>query len=81
MKKETNDYVNVIIPRPLNLNGDTDTVVSLNGKNYQIQFDRIVSVPRGVAEIIQSSETLKAKIAAEEQDAIYRDGKKPYAEF
>ena len=55
IKNSNSEYVMVIIPKPMNIIGDTETIVSVNGKMYQIQYDKPVSVPRNVAAIINQS--------------------------
>ena len=61
--KKENEKVLIIIPKPRNVVGDTETVVSVNGEMYQIMYDRPVEVPRNVAEIIAQSRDLEMKIA------------------
>ncbi|MBQ3427383.1 MAG: hypothetical protein IJH37_09630 [Clostridia bacterium] len=84
-KKKTevkgNDRVTVIIPRPHNVTGDTETVVGVNGKMYQIQYDRPVEVPKNVAEVIKQSQTLQAEIRELEDRAIMKPGKSALAEL
>lgn len=78
---KSNDLVTVIIPKPINIVGDTETAVSLNGKIYQIQYDRPVSVPRNVAEIIEQSKDLQIKIQEITDEAVLRPGKRAIAEL
>lgn len=75
------DKVLVIIPKPRNVVGDTETVVSVNGEMYQIMYDNPVEVPRNVAEIIEQSRTLNAKIAELTNAAVMRPGKQAIAEL
>ena len=60
--KNENEKVMIIIPKPRNVVGDTETVVSVNGEMYQIMYDRPVEVPRNVAEIIAQSKNMEMKI-------------------
>lgn len=78
-KKE--QYVEIIIPRPENVTGDSETTVSVNGKLYQIMYDRPVSVPVSVAEIINQSKALQAEIAKISAQASMRPGKNAIAEL
>ena len=80
-KKKAEDRVLVIIPKPHNVTGDTETTVSVNGEIYQIKYDAPVSVPRSVAEIIEQHKNLQAKISAETEKAIMRPGKQSIAEL
>lgn len=75
------DKVLVIIPKPHNVVGDTETVVSVNGEMYQIMYDNPVEVPRNVAEIISQSRALNAKIAELTNAAVMRPGKQAIAEL
>lgn len=79
--KINNDKVTIIIPKPRNMVGDTETVVSINGEMYQIMYDRPVTVPRNVAEIIEQSKCLEMKIAEECEKGILRPGKSALAEL
>ncbi|MGN0183349.1 MAG: hypothetical protein ACI4DP_13220 [Candidatus Ornithomonoglobus sp.] len=87
VKKENNemsvkkDTVMVIIPKPHNVVGDTETVVSVNGVMYQIMYDRPVEVPRNVAEVIEHSRSLQAKIMELTEAAIMKPGKAAIAEL
>ena len=84
MSKKTtikNDKVTIIIPKPRNVVGDTETVVSINGEMYQIMYDRPVTVPRNVAEVIEESKNLEMKIAEECEKGILRPGKSALAEL
>lgn len=56
------DRVMVIIPKPDDVIGDTETVVGVNGTMYQIEYDKPVEVPKNVADVIASSQTLRAEI-------------------
>ena len=78
---EEQEYVTVIIPKPNGLIGDTETTVSVNGKMYQIQYDKPVSVPKNVAEVIQCSNNLQAKIVEETNKAIFSPGKDSLADL
>lgn len=85
VKKENNeakkDTVMVIIPKPHNIVGDTETVVSVNGVMYQIMYDRPVEVPRNVAEVIMQSRDLQAKIMELTEAAVMKPGKAAIAEL
>ena len=52
-KKTTDDKVLIIIPKPRNVVGDTETVVAVNGEMFQVMYDRPVEVPKNIAEIIK----------------------------
>ena len=80
-KKAETKYVTVIIPKPNGIIGDTETTVSVNGEMYQIMYDKPVSVPLNVAEVINSSNNLQAKILEETNAAILRPGKESLAEL
>lgn len=84
-KKEKNtvsqEKVTVIIPKPRNVVGDTETTVSVNGKMYQIMYDRPVTVPKNVADIIRQSRNLEMKIADITEKAIMKPGRKALAEL
>lgn len=83
-KKKLNpvkDKVTIIIPKPRNVVGDTETVVSVNGEMYQIMYDRPVEVPYNVAEIIEESKTLEMKIADITEASILKPGKAAMAEL
>ncbi len=73
--------VTVIIPKPHNVVGDTETIVSVNGKMYQIMYDRPVTVPENVAAVIEQSKELRAKIIAETDKNIMYPDKKAFAEL
>ncbi len=79
--KIDNDKITIIIPKPRNVVGDTETVVSINGEMYQIMYDRPVTVPRNVAEVIEESRNLEMKIAEECEKGILRPGKSALAEL
>lgn len=83
MSKNINndDKVLVIVPRPHNVTGDTETVVSVNGKMYQIMYDQPVEVPRNVAEIIEQSRDLQAKIMEVTEAAVLHPRKAAMAEL
>ncbi|MGN0163729.1 MAG: hypothetical protein ACI4EA_09175 [Candidatus Ornithomonoglobus sp.] len=75
------DTVMVIIPKPENVVGDTETAVSVNGVIYQIMYDVPVEVPRNVAEVIEQSRKLHAKIKEITDANILRPGKPAMAEL
>ena len=75
------ERVTVIIPKPHNVTGDTETVVGVNGVMYQIQYDKPVEVPRNVAEVIRSSMELQEHIREEERIAMMTPGKGALAEL
>mgnify|MGYP007053718799 FL=1 len=79
--KTTDEKVLIIIPKPRNVVGDTETVVSVNGEMYQIMYDRSVEVPRNVAEIIAQSRELEMKIAQITEGAVLKPGKAALAEL
>lgn len=81
IKASNNEYVMVIIPKPMNIIGDTETIVSVNGKMYQIQYDKPVMVPRNVAEVVKQSMDLQAKIAEIENDSLLKPNKKSIADL
>lgn len=81
VNKKDEEKVLVIVPKPHNVTGDTETVVSVNGKMYQIMYDRPVSVPRNVAEVIEQSNELRAKILKETEANILKAGKGALAEL
>lgn len=76
-----NEKVMIIIPKPRNVVGDTETVVSVNGEMYQIMYDRPVEVPRNVAEIIAQSKNMEMKIAELTENSILKPGKSAMAEL
>ncbi len=80
-KKITNEKVLIIIPKPRNVVGDTETVVSVNGEMYQIMYDRPVEVPRNVAEVIAQSRDLEMKIASLCEASMLKPGKPALAEL
>ena len=79
--KTENEKVLIIIPKPRNVVGDTETVVSVNGEMYQIMYDRPVEVPYNVAEIISQSKELEMKIADITEASILKPGKAAIAEL
>lgn len=79
--KTDNEKVLIIIPKPRNVVGDTETVVSVNGEMYQIMYDRPVEVPRNVSEIIAQSRELEMKIAELTEGAMLKPGKAALAEL
>ena len=84
MAKKNNsaaERVTVVIPKPDNVTGDTETVVGVNGKMYQIQYDRPVEVPKNVADVIRQSQELEAEIRTLTDEAIMRPGKSAIAEL
>lgn len=79
--EQKKERVTVFIPHPLDSTGDTETVVGVNGKLYQIQYDKQVSVPPEVAAVINQSSALNAKIS-EAKDALkMKPGKSAFAEL
>ena len=80
-KKATQKMVTVIIPKPNGIIGDTETTVSVNGVMYQIMYDKPVTVPENVAEVINNSNQLQAKILEETNAALLRPGKESLAEL
>lgn len=80
-KKKAEEKVLIIIPKPKNVIGDEETIVSVNGEMYQIQYDVPVYVPRSVAEVVESSKLLQKKIDKETQAAILKPGKQSIAEL
>ena len=84
MAKKNNsadERVTVVIPKPDNVTGDTETIVGVNGKMYQIQYDRPVEVPKNVADVIAQSQELQAEIRALSDEAVMRPGKAAIAEL
>lgn len=81
IENSNSEYVMVIIPKPMNIIGDTETTVSVNGKMYQIQYDKPVMVPRNVAEVVKQSMDLQAKIAEIENDSLLKPNKKSIADL
>ena len=81
IKKASDDKVLVIIPKPRNVVGDTETVVSINGEMYQIMYDSPVLVPKNVAEVISQSRELEAKIREITEAAVMTPGKQAIAEL
>lgn len=79
--KNENEKVMIIIPKPRNVVGDTETVVSVNGEMYQIMYDRPVEVPHNVAEIIAQSKNMEMKIAELTENSILKPGKSAMAEL
>lgn len=80
-KKSEQKMVTVIIPKPNGIIGDTETTVSVNGQMYQIMYDKPVTVPENVAEVINNSNKLQAKILEETNAALLRPGKQSLAEL
>lgn len=81
IENSNREYVMVIIPKPMNIIGDTETIVSVNGKMYQIQYDKPVMVPRNVAEVVKQSMDLQAKIAEIENASLLKPNKKSIADL
>jgi hypothetical protein len=81
VKKAEQKMVMVIIPKPNGIIGDTETTVSVNGQMYQIMYDKPVTVPENVAEVINNSNKLQAKILEETNAALLRPGKESLAEL
>lgn len=75
------ERVPVIIPRPKNITGDDETVVSINGEIYQIKYDEPVLVPKNVAEVIAGSKALHAKIDEMVNGALLKPNKPAIAEL
>ncbi|MBR0365631.1 MAG: hypothetical protein IJH94_02375 [Clostridia bacterium] len=80
-KTKNDARVTVIVPKPHNVIGDTETVVGVNGTLYQIQYDKPVEVPKNVAEVIMQSQELQAHIRELEGEMIMRPGKAAIAEL
>ena len=80
-KNISDEKVMIIIPKPRNVVGDTETIVSVNGEMYQIMYDRPVEVPYNVAEIISQSKELEMKIADITEASILKPGKAAIAEL
>ena len=80
-KKAEQKHVTVIIPKPNGIIGDTETTVSVNGQMYQIMYDKPVTVPENVAEVINNSNNLQAKILEETNAALLKPGKQSLAEL
>lgn len=81
VKQKSEDKVMVVVPKPYNVVGDTETVVGINGKMYQIQYDKPVEVPRNVAEVIEQSKELQAKIIELTEAGVMKPGKAALAEL
>ena len=81
VKQKSEDKVMVVVPKPYNVVGDTETVVGINGKMYQIQYDKPVEVPRNVAEVIEQSKELQAKIMELTEAGVMKPGKAALAEL
>lgn len=82
-KKENTELrrVTIIIPKPKNVVGDTETVVSVNGEMVQVMYDRAVSVPENIAEVIMSGAHLAQKIEKLTENAALRPNKAAMAEL
>lgn len=81
VKKAEEERVMIIIPKPNNVVGDTETMVGINGKMYQIEYDKPVMVPKNVAEVVMQSRALQAKIAEEVENSVLKPGKKAIADL
>lgn len=68
----------VVVTRPDNVTGDTETAVCVNGKIYQIQYNKPVEVPKAVADVLKNNEEMSAKVKVLEAAS---NGKTPFAEF
>lgn len=75
------EKVLIIIPKPRNVVGDTETIAAVNGEMYQIMYDRPVEVPYNIAEIISESKDLEMKIADITESNILKPGKTAIAEL
>lgn len=80
-KKNTFENVTIIVSKPHNVVGDTETVVSVNGKMYQIMYDTPVEVPRNVADVINQSREMQLKIIEATENLKYKPGKPALAEL
>ena len=81
IKKNGGEYVTIMIPKPYNVVGDTETVVGINGKMYQIQYDKPVTVPKNVAEVVEQSKDVQMKIMELTEKGVMRPGKAAMAEL
>lgn len=79
-KKKT-EMVTIMIPHPKESVGDAETTVSVNGKIYQIQYDKQITVPKNVADIIYQSMKQRDKIQKAVEAATYKSGKASIAEL
>lgn len=75
LKTKKDEYVTVIIPKPNDVVGDTETVVGINGNLYQIEYDRPVSVPANVAEVIEQSKHMRIEIEKMKEENTMSPGK------
>ena len=66
-KNKDEKKITVMIPKPKDTTGDTETTVIVNGVMYQVQYDRPVEVPEAVAEVIQNSNKLNEKLGKLEE--------------
>lgn len=80
-KTKKTEMVTILIPHPKESVGDSETVVSINGKIYQIQYDVEITVPKNVADVIKNSKMLKVKISKAVEAATYKSGKASIAEL
>lgn len=80
-KTANDDLVTVIIPKPDDIVGDTETTVGVNGTMYQIQYDAPVSVPRNVADIINQSKKLHVQIRDFKERSVMTPNKPALAEL
>ena len=78
--QKNEDKVMVIVSRPDDIiSDDNETVVAVNGVNYQIQYGEPVMVPRAVAKVIQNNKEMSVKI--KELEKTVKGNKTPFAEF
>lgn len=81
-KEYLNEKVTVVVTKPDNVRGETDTSVTVNGKIFQIMYDTPVEVPRYVAEVIQHSREMQAVISEiKEKNRATSAAKKAIAEL
>ena len=80
-KKKEVERVLIVVPKPRNIVGDTETVVSVNGEMYQIMYDRPIEVPENVAEVIENSRRLQEEIAIITEREILKAGKPSFADM
>lgn len=78
---ENEDRVQIVIPKPADVVGDTETVVGLNGTLYHIKYDAQVSVPKGVAEIVEQSRKIQNRLQSAKESAEYKAGKASIADL
>ena len=80
-KKKEVERVLIVVPKPRNIVGDTETVVSVNGEMYQIMYDRAIEVHENVAEVIENSRRLQEEIAIITEQEILKAGKPSFADM